>query len=252
MGRLARLLVGALLFCSCATGSNFNPGQSEDVRAMMESTVRIQVDIQQVVTRTDEDTGEVSHSNDSTGWSGSGVVYAKTNGILSAVHSRILTANHVLELPKVGDVEGDQDNNVKVTDVKVSIRTFDGRVCSLEPLALGENTTEDVATGEADCDAGKVAPIAHKVPGRAEHVYISGHSLGVELTMVTEGYVSGWMGGGFLLVSAPAAPGNSGGPVFYHGEVIGLLVRGAPRYPHLSLVTPLKPVLQRIAATKPL
>ncbi len=69
--------------------------------------------------------------------------------------------------------------------------------------------------------------------------------------MVTEGYVSGWTED-TLLVSAPAAPGNSGGPVFCDGKLIGLLVAGAPRYDHLSIVTPLKTLLKRIAATPPL
>lgn len=225
--------------------------EQKNVASLIDSTVQVIVKIKGTATDT-----EGKESEYKSGWFGSGVVYAKTTDTNAPPRSRILSANHVLSAPKPGEsfMDWSEDGVVKVTikEVEFEIRTADNRICKLIPLAMGEDTPEDVATGEALCDAGRVAPIADSVPERGSRVYISGHPLGVEMALVTEGYTSGWYEG-YLLVSAPAAPGNSGGPVFNTaGEVVGLLVRGAPRYDHLSMATPLAVIYKRIGQTPPL
>lgn len=228
------------------------PKPAQDPLAMMESTVLIQVDIKATLFRLDKDSRETNVEPIEEGWTGSGVVY-QNDGTLSL----ILTANHVLETPKVGETVDFTINffgvsipigKKRIDEVKISLKTVDGRICNLEPLVLGVDDHRDVATGVADCDAGRVAPIAKSVPARGEKIYISGHPLGVPLPIVTEGYFSGVMEN-YLLVSAGAYGGNSGGPVFYQGHVIGLLVRGSREYPNISLVTPLEQVLLRIQDT---
>lgn len=224
--------------------------------ALMSSTVRIHV----VVEQTRLATEKTPESPEKEEWSGSGVVYEKTNGKQGPVRSRILSANHVLETPVIGSVKDDileflgmQINNGKIrTDsVKIELQTADGRICNVQVLALGSSDTRDVATAEADCDAGRVAELANEVPTMGAKVFVAGYSHGVKLPMLTEGFVSGWMDG-YLLTSGAAVGGNSGGPVFHNGKVIGLLVRADRSYPHLSLAVTLEECMTRIAQTPPL
>lgn len=225
---------------------------------MMASTVRIEVTIEYA--RLVEENEQSVEKHERSAWSGSGVVYDKTSRENGPVRSRILSANHVLETPAVGSVEEDvveflglrfSRGQRRVESVKVELQTADGRTCNMKVLALGSSDQHDTATAEADCDAGRVAELAGAVPVMGEKVFVSGYSQGVTLPMLTEGYVSGWMDG-YLLTSTAAFSGNSGGPVYHDGKVIGLLVRGSREYPHLTLVVSLEDCLRRIAETPPL
>lgn len=227
----------------------YTPAPSSTALAMMDSTVEIHVVIEATIIDKD---GKPSDEKTSDGWTGSGVVYAN-NGKASL----ILSANHVLETPAVGSTEeitrsflGFEVNagSRRIDSVKITATNASGLECNVRVLRLGVSDTRDVATGRVDCDIGRPAQIASSTPSRGQKVYVSGHSLGVPVPMVTEGYVSGWMMG-YLLISAPAAPGNSGGPVFYNGQVFGLLVRGSTRYANISLLVPLEQLLLRIGDT---
>lgn len=224
--------------------------------ALMSSTVRIHVVVQQ--TRLATDTTPESPEKEE--WSGSGVVYDKTNGKQGPVRSRILSANHVLETPAIGSIKDDiveflgmsiNAGRVRTDAVKVELQTADGRICDVKVLMLGSSDVHDVATAEADCDAGRVAEFATEVPSMGAKVSIAGYSHGVKLPLLTEGFVSGWMDG-YLLTSAAAVSGNSGGPVFHNGKVIGILVRADRSYPHLSLAVSLEECAMRMLLTGPL
>lgn len=226
---------------------------------MMASTVRFQVTIS-YSRWTEENNQSMVLPPSERVWAGSGVVYDKTSREGDSVRSRILSAAHVLTTPAVGTVEDDSVSFLgipiskgmrRVEAVKVELQTADGRVCNVRVLALGTADQHDTATAEADCDAGRVAKLAGAVPVMGEKVFISGYSEGVTLPMLTEGYVSGWMDG-YLLTSTAAYGGNSGGPVYHNGRVVGLLVRGSRAYPHLTLVASLEDCLRRIAETPPL
>jgi S1-C subfamily serine protease len=219
---------------------------------MMSSAVRIKVTVEYTKLKTKQREEE--------SWAGSGVIYDKTSRSKGPVRSRILSANHVLQTPVIGSVEEQVVNFLgmkinlgkrRVDAVKMEIQTADGRICDLKPLALGYSNQHDTATAEADCDAGRVAELATAMPVMGERIFVAGYTLGVKLPMLTDGYVSGWMDG-YLLTSAPAFSGNSGGPVYHDGKVIGLLVRGSPTYPHLTLTASLEECLRRIAETPPL
>jgi S1-C subfamily serine protease len=221
---------------------------------MMASAVRIQVTIKSTIIYTDRngDIHEAPAQNE--GWMGSGVVYDKTDRSKGPVRSRILSANHVLETPAVGSVIGDPARLFgakRIESVDIKLQTADGRMCNVKVLALATSDTHDVATAEADCDAGRIAELGTAEPVMGQRVFICGFPLGVFLPMLTEGYVAGWMDG-YLLTSAPAYGGNSGGPVFHDGKVVGLLVRGSREYPHLTLTVALEECLRRIAETPPL
>jgi S1-C subfamily serine protease len=235
------------------------PVKPSDALTMMSSTVRLHVQVDYVKTGKDDD-GGVVESRESEAWAGSGVVYDKTDRADGPVRSRILTANHVLETPAIGTEEDDVVEFLGITinmgkrrveAVKIQLQTADGRTCNVKVLALGSTDQHDTATAEADCDAGRVAELASAMPVMGERVFVSGYSLGVKLPMLTEGYVSGMMDG-YLLTSAAAYGGNSGGPVFHDGKVIGLLVRGSREYTNLTLTATLEECLRRIAETPPL
>lgn len=243
---LSRVVVAALLLFAACTPPN-GPFRATTVPAMMDSTVRIEADI------------EVSNPllfiiggqpTINMGWVGSGVVVEKTSGLTQQPQSLILTANHVLDAPKKGTKLPSPIGPLTVESVSFKVFRHDGKACALRPLLLGSSDTEDVATALADCDAGLAVDIADQVPARGEWVSVSGYPLGVDGPIVTQGYVSDWAYGGYLLVSAGATHGNSGGPVFYRGEVVGLLVRGAEGYPNISLVVPLKAIHDRLADTR--
>lgn len=233
--RLAFALGLSLLLACSPVRLQALPAPTSSPADMLAATVQIMVQ----VTGTHLPTGEQVDFE----WVGSGVVYDKQGD-----RSRILTANHVVDAPVVGAVLETDMGPVKIDTVTMVLRTQAGEICNLVPLVLGVDDYRDVATAEADCDAGAVATIATQNPASGDRVYVAGHPLGIPVAVVTEGYVGGWIDG-YLLISAAAAPGNSGGPAFVDGQVVGLLVRGSGRYSHLSLLAPLQEILIRLAQT---
>jgi S1-C subfamily serine protease len=254
MKRLASLFLMLLVGCA---GVRTRAPEAQDVRTMIDSTVQLHVDMMVTVRLQIEneetkvtETKEYAHQQD--GWVGSGVVYDKDSSNTQHPQSMILSANHVLDVPKVGEVLPYEFFGVPIGEkiiesVRVYLTTQDQRTCNVKVLVRGKSDTRDTATGVADCDAGRVAQFATRAPAVGEKIFISGHPDGVPLAIVTEGYVSGWAEG-YLWASAPIFGGNSGGPVFYDGKVIGLAVRGFD-YPNISIITPLSEIQKRIAQT---
>lgn len=226
---------------------------------MLDSVVRIEVNLEQVVLdREEKGKGKhkrvqiVEHPRPQA-WIGSGFVYAKGEG-----KSFIVSASHVLATPKVGEVVAEpvlffgteiSRVSVRTESVKITATTNTGKVCNVKVLKLGGAGTDDVATAELDCDAGRVAQVASVTPKRGSRVIMIGFPTGVAVPVITEGFVAGW-NDGYLVTSSPAFPGNSGGPVFYNGQVIGVLCRVTTSYHHITHVSPLVEVLKRIAETK--
>ena len=175
----------------------------------------------------------------------SGVVVDKAGGIVRKPQTLIATAHHCLDIGPGTELDG----GGTVTAVIFMAKDSAGRSCGLTPKTLGGYGPNDVATGVASCDLGKTAKLADAVPQRQDQIFISGHPLGVYPGLITSGYVSGWLNG-WILLSAPAWGGNSGGPVFNaDGEVIGLLVRGSREYSQLTLAAPLGEIQDRIRQT---
>ena len=186
-------------------------------------------------------------SGESGGGDGSGFVYEKHRVHGGAVKSLIMSAEHVLgKIPKIGAVV----DGITITDVIATAITEDGRSCELRVLARGDEMFGDVATAEANCDAGRVAVIAEDSPAVGDKLFISGHPDAWPMIVLTEGYFSGWLND-FMSMSAPAWPGNSGGPVFNaRGQVVGILVRGDTDYHHITLAVGLEQIWNRVKATE--
>lgn len=249
MRTLALLLTPLVMFAvGCCNPAAALRSERDLIVEELDSTVQIIVEVAGTLRVKDPGTGEDVELPVEAAWVGSGVVYGKTLGLTGPIQSKILTAHHVLDAPKVGDVIQGPLGPVTIDAVLMTVRTRAGKTCELTPLVLGESTTEDVATGMADCDAGRVAEIASEVPAVGSRIIVTGHPQGVFPAIITEGFVSGWMNG-YLMVSAGVYGGNSGGPVWYDGKVVGLLVRGSVKYHHISLVVPLQAVLDRIEQT---
>jgi len=247
---IVSLLVAATSFAA-PRGTQVSPLE------MMASAVRVEVTVE--YTRFAEEEDQSTSTKGQESWSGSGVVYAKV-GQGESARSRILSAFHVLNTPAVGSLKEDNveflglvlSKGTKRTDaVSYKIQTADGRTCNLKVLALGSADEHDTAVGEADCDAGRVAALGDSVPVMGEKLSVVGYALYAKKPMLTEGYMSGLMDG-YLLTSAPAYGGNSGGPVFHNGKVIGLLVRGNRDYTNLTFVVGIEDCLRRIGEAPPL
>lgn len=214
----------------------------------MASTVRVRVTIKATL-HTKRADGRPVELPYRAGITGSGVVIEVKGGLLEPQSSTILTANHVLETPAIGDeLPTPTGEKLVVDEIEMEIDTFDGRTCELTPVAMAVTDQRDVATAYANCDAGKVARIANRVPPRGAKVLVTGHPDSFQGVIVTEGYVSGWHDG-YLVVSAPIYPGNSGGPLWYEGKIVGIMVRVNPDYWHISLSVPLKEIHERVRDT---
>lgn len=224
-----------LVVCSCAFVRHQESSLFE-VQTMMSSVVQIKVEISVTAIVEGKEL-----SVEPMGWGGSGVIYDHLGGIISPSHALVLTANHVLEAPAVGSLAPFPLGQLRVDAVKITVASAEGTVCELTPIIVGGTEAHDVAVGEAHCGLGPEAPLAHKLPPLGAKVYAVGHPSGVSTTMVTEGYYSGYYGE-YMISSTPIFKGNSGGPVYYNGEIIGLAVRGTS-YPDISLIAPLANVL---------
>jgi S1-C subfamily serine protease len=169
------------------------------------------------------------------GWTGSGVVYGNRGG-----HSLILSANHVLETPKVDQIVPYGDGVLLVKMVEIIVSAPDEHSCALTVTKVsGSSELNDLAIGEAACEVGIPATFATVDPPEGSKVYIAGHPAGAPLVVVTDGYLTGRDSRGFMISSAPIVGGSSGGPVFYNGKVIGIEVRGLAKFEHFSIFVPL-------------
>lgn len=241
MKRLLTLLMPLFVLAACACATTGKQVKAEaEVRDMMASVVQIHVEIALTAV-----VGDQEIPLDPMGWTGSGVIYDRAGGIVSPPHSLVLTANHVLEAPEIGYTEEFPLGVIRVDAVLITVTSADGKTCEMATRVLGVNDHRDVAIGEAMCELGPTAKIADSVPPMGAKVFIVGHPLGFPNTMVTEGYFSGWWNE-YMVASAPIVGGNSGGPVFYNGEIVGLAVRGTDRYHNLSIIAPLGQILERI------
>lgn len=249
MKRLLSVFAILVVLGCASTRSQIQHEERNEVQDMMDSTVKIELEADLKFMKLDGTTEDMGRQ---VLGAGSGVVYEKFDDAGGRTRSRILTAMHVL-----GHKDGDSEyvpfaGVIYIKNLKFKVITLDKKVCTLEPIALGSldkvsgSGIHDVAIGEANCDAGRVAPLGLKSPESGSKVFISGYSMGLEWNMVTEGYAAGWDSDGLQIVSAPSTGGNSGGPVFYNGEVIGLLVMGYPAYEHISVVVPLSELYARI------
>lgn len=204
----------------------------------------------------------VSKEPEESDWSGTGFVVKKRRNSEGRWESLIVTADHVLRAPKVGDdVTNEYDylgekivlGKRHITAVKRTIVTDLGMTCNLTPAVEGghgiPHEMNDVSTAIADCDAGAVLPIARQTPVRGEKIRVLGHPARVPYVVITEGWIIGKIRNGMLLTSARVHGGNSGGPALYRGEVFGVVAQVNHEYDQISYLVPLEELIRRIGST---
>jgi S1-C subfamily serine protease len=150
----------------------------------------------------------------------------------------ILTAAHCAS-------SGMDDGSPQATmDIRIRVGNF-GLSNPVPGLVVHFDPIRDVAVVVAAEVLGPHAqvPLATRDPETGDPVIVVGHPRGMSWT-VTTGVATGVRpdtldGQSFLQVSAQAAPGNSGGPVFNEfGEVVGMVVAGMDS--HLVFCVPLE------------
>jgi len=99
----------------------------------------------------------------------------------------------------------------------------------------------DLMLLHTSCELPVTARIAPYEPLQGTRVQVSGYPLGIDLPVMTEGFltaISGRKGMSFnkQVLSAPTIGGNSGGPVWLDGQVVGIVSCGHQDYHHLNFV----------------
>lgn len=204
---------------------------------MQKSTVMVETKI----------TGVMAHSQEKqvVGGHGSGVVYGdKFTLDDGTVVSRVLTAAHVVEQPAIGGllpVPDVDDDLMVVTETDVMVRSWNGEEC-LTIVAAYEPKL-DLATLLVNCDLPS-ATIATINPQIGSRLLATGFPRRWGVMMITEGFWSGVRADPahevreLAVTSVPVAPGSSGGPLWYHGQVVGIARGIDSQFEHMSLFVP--------------
>lgn len=202
MKKILAVLLVALL-AACTRTVREDPSQLE---RSMRQTVQVDLTV----------TGEIGDETQDVGVLGSGVVLAADDLVGRSI---VVTASHVVDIHP--------PDNVKVVGVKVTVKSLSGRVCPAEVIYNDEPT--DLALLYVFCVAGEPATIRFEPPSVGNLVYVVGAPKGWHpdgIFAATEGRVLGWEDGGAVVSSTVVMPGNSGGGLFYDGQLIGIVVRG--------------------------
>ncbi len=181
------------------------------------------------------------------GISGSGVVLAQ-EGRGMDFHTLIGTAKHVCVGPEVPDVM--KAAGVTMTSAMI-VERRDGAKFKAVPVHMAGDA--DLCFLDVRAIVARPAKLANQYPQIGAKVLWTGAPKGLwggtgHVGVVSEGLYAGidtkdfpepWM-----VFSGTAVGGNSGGPVWYRGEVIGILVATATHEGLLMLAVPLAVVLR--------
>lgn len=247
---LLAIMMAVIMFgCSCnaktiAVKKNGWGGADPEalyVQGLMKGTV--QVDIKFVVsTAALVEMGVIDDMFVEEEATGSGVVIASHHG-----HSLVLTALHVcdqgpfLDLSEVSKLLP----KLPITSQTLKIVTVDGREYPASVYA--EDKDHDTCLIDVVGNAGTVIPVAYDMPPLGATVLHIGAPAGIwgeNLVWSSFGQYVGIKAADpeseedrdpqMAWYSVAIAPGSSGGPVFYHGEVIGIMTKVLRRFDHGS------------------
>lgn len=131
---------------------------------------------------------------------------------------------------------------------------YTGKVlCRATPVKVDED--EDVALLRTHCDLPVRAPIGTSEPVMGTRATVTGYPLGVNFPVKTDGYLTTAVKTQGLsynkqVLSAPTVGGNSGGPVWVNGEVVGIVSVGAEIYHHINFVVRQSVIQKFLAGVK--
>lgn len=177
---------------------------------------------------------------------GSGVVlYQEARGFTT--HTLIATAKHACEGPRMPA----EMKAVGVTvEAKFVVERMDGAKFGATIVYLAPHS--DLCFLNVATLVARPAKLANGYPKHGDRVLWTGAPRGLwsgtgHVGVVSEGLYSGISTSDFpepyMVFSGTAVPGNSGGPIWFKGEVIGILVATATPYGVLVLGVPLAVVL---------
>lgn len=147
----------------------------------------------------------------------------------------VMTADHVTDMDEISRYRLDGE-----------AATVTSRAAMVSPIGevYSRDGREDMAAFSCDLDI-KPLPLAEESPAVGEAIFTLGHPSGVEFTL-TSGIVSSYQfdGSSRMQITAPAAPGSSGGPVLNQwGEVVGMVVGSTEGAQDLIRAVPLSELL---------
>ena len=156
---------------------------------------------------------------------GSGFVVARRNG-----HTLVMSAAHVCRTPAELDLNG---LKVPVAFSTFRIRYIEDKIHPATVLWMQKDpgSDDDLCLLDSPDGFGQVAVVADRTPPQGARVFHVGSPLknwDVHMRYVSEGRFCGYQalapGTLFETFSTPSAPGGSGGGIWYHGRVVGVLV----------------------------
>lgn len=226
------LLAFSVAFLSCVTnkaGQLSYDSDSREAQSGMVSTVLIRVSAVVESTAVDRKTKKktVVTSFKNIG-AGTGFILRTDDAKKTSV---IMTVHHVGGMPKVDDeIVDSSDKDRVIYTVKRMIRTIttvNGTICLATEKKSGDFALNDMALLDADCVAGEAVRIASRLPPFGAKVFSVAAPLGRKPDVgfaVLDGRYSG-SSDGFSAFSIPSIGGCSGAPIFYKGEVVGIVTR---------------------------
>jgi S1-C subfamily serine protease len=191
------------------------------------------------------------------GAQGSGTVIAK-RGKGKQAESLILTADHLCQVAKKETVEFPITKDIKVEApvLGMEIVVYSIDMEKMEAEIVHEDTANDLCVMKVAGDAGDPATVASGPPpigAFVQHLGAPKDNYSYHMAMVFDGRYCGtqpvskeniWL----ETYAAFSAGGSSGGGIYYHGKLVGTLVRADPYFGHPVYGVPLPFVRAEIEA----
>lgn len=210
-------VLSVLVLSMCCSPVAFSPGWERTAdpdaihgRSLLDHTVKL-TDYVMVLSAERPEIGFSSV------WTGSGVVVATSGG-----KSLVITAKHVCsQKKKFREVPG------QLVSERLEVTGIDGVVHESSVILMDEK--EDICAVVVTGICGTPVAIGDDLPVGG-HVYHTGAPTGTfgrQLGFIVEGYYGGVEkveGREFEALSVSTTQGSSGGPIFYHDALVGILV----------------------------
>ncbi len=191
---------------------------------------------------------------------GTGTVIAK-KGKGEKAESLVLTADHLCQVAQWETVKAplSKDVTVEVPVLGMRIDVWDIDMNKHDAEIVYQDPEHDLCVVKVAGDAGEVMPVATELPPVGAMVTNIGaprDNFQYHMAIAADGRYCGLQLGGkdnkslYEMFSNPSSPGGSGGGIYYHGKLVGVLVMIETYHGHISFGVPLPFVQAAIAEGK--